>query len=263
MGTRIPSNHPKHFLLDLSRRGGIMKEKFNISLGKKMDSKFLGVLGVLGFMVASSISIGGAHAAESSTYVGAIIGRSVTDRDFEFTNPRITTRISADETDSVLVGTFKIGKYLTNNIRAEIEFGYLGTSDTSATFNPFTTFTQSVETSSVRLMANVAYDYELAQGIKIYPMAGIGFARNTSDGFQTSAAGTVSNFESKTSHNIAWSVGAGVSLDISDAITLDLSVQHLNLGNSDTGISQFGALDEQFTGDLTSQEIKVGIRYKF
>jgi outer membrane immunogenic protein len=225
-----------------------------------MGSKFLGVLG---FMVASSISIGGAHAAESSTYVGASIGRSVTDRDFEFTNPRITTRISADETDSVLVGTFKIGKYLTKNIRADIEFGYLGTSDTSALFNPFTTTTQSVETSSLRLMANVAYDIELAQGIKIYPMAGFGFARNTSDGFQTSAAGTVSNFASRTSSNFAWSVGAGASMDITDAITLDLSFQHLNLGPSDTGISEFGLLDEQFTGDLTSQEIKVGIRYKF
>jgi opacity protein-like surface antigen len=230
-----------------------------------MNSKLLGFIGfgALGLMVASTISIGGVHAAESSTYVGVSIGKSGTDRNFGFINPRITTRLSADETDRVSVATAKIGKYLTNNVRADIELGYLGKGDTSAIFNPFTTTTQSVETRSLRLMANVAYDVELASGFKIYPMAGIGFARNTSDGFQTSAAGTVSNFESKTSHNIAWSVGAGVSLDISDAITLDLSVQHLNLGNSDTGISQFGALDEQFTGDLTSQEIKVGIRYKF
>lgn len=218
---------------------------------------------ILGFVAGSTLYIGGVHSAEPSYYIGASAGVSETDRDFGFSNPRITTRISAVETDRVPVGTFKVGKYLTNNLRAEIEYGYLDASEYTAFFNPFPTTEQRVKTRSNRLMLNVAYDFKVAGAIKLFPMAGIGIARNTSDGFQTSAAGAVSDFATNSSTNFAWLAGVGISYELSNTLVLDLTYQHLNMGDANTGISQFGLEDEQFTGILSSNEFKVGIRYKF
>ena len=226
------------------------------------------VCAILGVAVASTLGVGGGgvvHSAEPSYYLGVSGGISKSNRDFGFINPRITTPASKDEDDRVTVVTFKVGKYLTNNIRTEIEYGHSKTLEYTAVFNPFTTFQQKVTTKSKRLMLNTAYDFKVTDAIKLFPMVGIGYARNVSDGFQIAnfGAGNSNDFASKTTNNFAWSVGAGVSYDVSNTIVLDLGYQYLDLGGADTGTSEFGLRDETFTGDLTSQEIKVGIRYLF
>ena len=114
-------------------------------------------------------------------------------------------------------------------------------------------------------MLNLAHDFEIAGKIKIFPIVGIGWSSNTTDGFQTPnlGAGTPSNFSEKETDNLAWSVGAGLSYPVSNKVVFDLSYQYLDLGTAKTGQSEFTPFDENFEGDVVTHEVKLGIRYSF
>ena len=95
--------------------------------------------------------------------------------------------------------------------------------------------------------------------VKVFPLAGVGWAINRADAQQDH----VSDFDNKWNSDFAWSLGAGVSYDITQSIAADFSYQYLDLGEAKTGMSQFAPLDERFEGDLETHELKAGIRYSF
>ena len=213
----------------------------------------IGLLGVSGISMATDHD-----GILSDTYIGTSAGVSWSDYEMDFVNPRVTTRSVEDNEDSTFSGTFKIGKKF-NNVRAELEYGYMDEAQYRSRWNPFDTVDQDVEVTSHRLMVNAAYDIEISNGVKVFPLAGVGWAINRADAQQDH----VSDFDNKWNSDFAWSLGAGVSYDITQSIAADFSYQYLDLGEAKTGMSQFAPLDERFEGDLETHELKAGIRYSF
>ncbi len=164
------------------------------------------------------------------------------------------------------MGTIKIGREFSLDenavVRGEIEYGYTDTAKYSGVWYPFTAVTQELEVKSHRVMVNLAYDIEVVEGIKMFPMAGIGWSHNNADAVQKQTTGDF-QFADDWQNNLAWSLGAGISTDVSEGAVIDLSYQYLDLGSADTGISQFSPYDESFNGDLIAHEIKVGVRFAF
>jgi outer membrane immunogenic protein len=200
--------------------------------------------------------------AESGYYLGFKTGASIQDyTDVSFVNPRITTGVAKDnDTDTTALISFQLGKTLSSSTRVEVE--YAKTTDT-ATFdryyNNFPTTLQQIKVDSERLMFNGYYNLKEMKMATVYLSAGVGIAFNDTDATQ----GTSSEFNEETSTSVAWSLGAGLSRVIAEGWSMDVGYRYVDLGEADTGMSEFSPFDEHFEGELDTHEVIVGIRSSF
>jgi outer membrane autotransporter protein len=198
----------------------------------------------------------------SDTYIGTSVGVSWSDYDGQGWADEVRNweKIEDDTQDSTFSGTFKIGKKF-NNIRAELEYGYMDEAQYKVIANPEADAQQYYEVNSHRLMVNAAYDFELGNGVKVFPLAGVGWAINRADAW-VDAPGA-GDLEDKWNSDFAWSLGAGVSYDVTQNIAVDFSYQYLDLGEAKTGAPSWVSSLEYVTGNLETHELKAGIRYSF
>lgn len=227
-----------------------------------MRKFFCGLL--TGFMALSVVSF--SFADNSGYYVGVKTGLSIQDYyDVKFVNPRITGTSKDNDSENTRILSFQIGKTLsTLPFRLEVEYASTGEVEFRRFHTPFTTVYQDISVESTRVMFNAYYDHELGFA-SMYVGAGVGLAFNKTDAIQGTA--TVGHFADETSTDVAWNLGTGVSKDISTRsfgnYTADLGYRYVNLGEADTGQSQFNLRDERFEGKLDAHEITFGLRYNF
>ncbi|POF34228.1 outer membrane protein [Roseibium marinum] len=166
-----------------------------------------------------------------------------------------------------------VGTHITDMLRAELMFNYRTGHqwDTGlANFNFNEKFDANL--SSYSLMAAGIFDiYTFKMGaIEITPnitgMAGI--AINQSGDFTATAPGEPNAvWNGDTSTNLAWGLGAGAGIKLSEKATLDLGYRYVDLGNFKSGTKLTsglsGNLKKRVVGDYTTNELMLGLRYKF
>jgi opacity protein-like surface antigen len=126
-------------------------------------------------------------------------------------------------------------------------------------------------------MVNGYFDLGTWYGITPFVGAGVGYARLSMHGFETSTLniyddptiGTgVSGGTIRDSHkgNLAWALHAGLAYDVTPNVKLELAYRYLNLGDATTGaVDCFCGTTYQGykVKELASHDFKVGMRWMF
>ncbi len=119
---------------------------------------------------------------------------------------------------------------------------------------------------SYSLLFNGFYDFGNFRGFVPYVGAGIGASYNIVD--DVNAAWLQDSIEGDKKLSLAWQVSTGVGYQIRENMILDIGYRYLDLGDARSGridesYGQFNVNPPIRFEDLTSHEIKVGLRYHF
>lgn len=173
-----------------------------------------------------------------------------------------------------------IGYQFNEWFRADVTAEYRGKSDFRAvdwvdtTWNNTGLYTNdySAQKSEWLIMANAYADLGTYGGITPYVGAGIGASRNTISGFRdvNNLMGGAAWASEDSQWNLAWALHAGLGIAVTDRATIDLGYSFVSLGDARTGPlvndipAHWNIPNDGFKfNDLTSHDLKVGIRYSF
>ena len=172
---------------------------------------------------------------------------------------------------------FSVGKYLTNSFRLELEAikraGY--EYDARFTTAGLTTVTEEAKIQTEALFVNGFYDFQPFSirntAITPYLGGGVGISRNKMGTIVQYVNGIPDGVtvDGNTINQFAYKLSAGTLVSITEQLSLDVNYQYVNLGafKSGTPFSNFlgsGNLQRPFNGgDIKTQELMVGLQYKF
>lgn len=155
---------------------------------------------------------------------------------------------------------------LTVEYRGKASFNALDwvTTGTGTTTNDF-----RAKKSEWLVMANAYADLGNFGGITPYIGAGVGASRNTISHFRdiNIINGGGGYADSASMWNLAWALHAGLSMEVTDRMTVDLGYSFVNLGDAKTGTfhNDDPAFDIPNDGfrfkNLKSHDVKLGVRY--
>jgi opacity protein-like surface antigen len=184
--------------------------------------------------------------------------------------------------DAVPLFGIGVGYQHSNNLRFDITGEYRGKSafsaldhyevDTSGDPGTFGTNEYTGKKSEWLFLVNGYYDIGTWHNVTPYVGAGIGVSLNTIDDFRdvnTPNANTAFA-PSATTANLAWALHAGVGIQATENLTIDLGYSFVSLGKAQTGtlITPGGTPECVFCAPMTfnnlySHDFKFGIRYAF
>ena len=172
---------------------------------------------------------------------------------------------------------FSVGKYLTDSFRLELEAikraGYEYDARISTTS---TTEEAKIQTEAVFI--NGFYDFQpftlSNTAITPYLGGGVGISRNKmgTNVQHDNGLPTGTTFNGDSINQFAYKFSAGTLVSLTKQLSLDVNYQYVNLGafKGGTELSSFGvrapAIDLQRGingGDIKTQELMVGLQYKF
>jgi opacity protein-like surface antigen len=171
---------------------------------------------------------------------------------------------------------FSAGKYLTDNFRLELEAIKRTGYEFDARLFTFPTFTYKAKIETHALFINGFYDFQPFSisntPITPYLGGGVGFSRNKmgtnldhTDGLYD---GTTT--DSNTNNQFAYKLSAGTLFSLTEQLSLDVNYQYVNLGAFESGTDkyEFGVYSNSLLrplngGDIKTQELMVGLQYKF
>lgn len=173
-----------------------------------------------------------------------------------------------------------LGKYLTDNIRLELEaIKRTGYKFNSNYVSPLLkNFTEEAKIDSSALFINGFYNFPsfYISNVPISPYigTGIGISRNKmgTDSTQRNGAPTGGTFNGNTISQFAYKFSAGALFSLTEDISLDVNYQYVDLGafKSGTEVSSnavgFPDIDFQkpFSGgEIKAQELMIGLQYNF
>ena len=147
-------------------------------------------------------------------------------------------------------------------LRTELEF--MNRTEVTYDAAPLTTANGSGSLAStaqnITTMANAYWHFPV--GSKIwwpYVSGGLGWAHTkTKSTYNASGSNTGTDY-SNTNDNLAWSVGAGVSLKMGPDMTNDIELRHVDLGSVDWGLPTQNIKTDNFS----ATELVFAIRYNF
>ena len=173
---------------------------------------------------------------------------------------------------------FSVGKYLTDSFRLELEAikrtGY--EYDTRFSTAGYTQYTEEAKIQTEALFVNGFYDFQpfslKSTSITPYLGGGVGISRNkmgttvqNDNGIPD--GGTV---DGNTINQFAYKLSAGTLVSITEQLSLDVNYQYVNLGAFKSGTEVFdnGVFSNNLQrgingGDIKTQELMVGLQYKF
>ena len=173
---------------------------------------------------------------------------------------------------------FSVGKYLTDSFRLELEAikrtGY--EYDARVTNVPTTTDKAKIETHA--LFINGFYDFQPFSirntAITPYLGGGVGISRNKmgTDVVHSNGLADGATFDGNTINQFAYKFSAGTLVSLTDGLSLDVNYQYINLGAFKGGTERYenGVLRTDLErqrgingGDIKTQELMVGLQYKF
>jgi opacity protein-like surface antigen len=173
---------------------------------------------------------------------------------------------------------FSLGKYLTDSFRLELEAIKRTGYEYDGRAIPFPTFTYNTKIQTESLFINGFYDFQpftmSNTAITPYLGGGMGISRNKmgTTVFRNNGIPSGSIIDGDTINQFAYKLSAGTLVTITEQLSLDVNYQYVNLGafKGGTEFSNNGvllpALDRQRGingGDIKTQELMVGLQYKF
>lgn len=174
-----------------------------------------------------------------------------------------------------------VGAEIANNYRIELGVDYR--SNISADYNTYSiddgvlyTENSKFKVKSLSVMARAFYDLHVFEsGVVPYGFIGLGVADNKTNNYKISLSDSYTKTTTGTSvyskgseTNFAWSIGVGAKYSLNDDFDINLQYQYVDLGKFKTGSSSSvnsGSYEStrSLKGKLRSQEVSVGIAYKF
>ena len=173
---------------------------------------------------------------------------------------------------------FSLGKYLTDSFRLELEAIKRTGYEYDGRAIPFPTFTYNTKIQTEALFINGFYDFQpftmSNTAITPYLGGGVGISRNKmgTTVFRSNGIPSGTAIDGDTINQFAYKLSAGTLVSITEQLSLDVNYQYVNLGafKGGTELSNKGvrypALDRQRGingGDIKTQELMVGLQYKF
>ena len=170
---------------------------------------------------------------------------------------------------------FSVGKYLTDSFRLELETikrtGYAY----DARYTAFPTFTEEAKIETEALFINSFYDFQpfviRNTAITPYLSGGVGISRNKMGTDVRHSNGVpIQAIDGDTISQFAYKLSAGTLVSLTEQLSLDMNYQYVNLGAFKSGTKAF--IDGAFFatlqrgingGDIKTQELMVGLQYKF
>ena len=154
-----------------------------------------------------------------------------------------------------------IGYQVSKDIRAEISlqhraFKYNNTASSTTT---------KQKTKSYAAFLNGYYDFNNDSSFTPYLTAGLGVSRNKAgDATSTDNLPSTETYSGKSSNNIAWNVGLGSKVSVSENIDLDVAYRYVNLGKIKKFSDSTPSSDSAGSAlKLRAHELTAGLVYKF
>ena len=169
---------------------------------------------------------------------------------------------------------FSVGKYLTNNLRLELEAIKRTGYKFDARSIQANTFTEEANIQTESLFVNGFYDFQPFSirntAITPYLGGGVGISRNKMGTItqKQNGASDGSYVAGTTIDQFAYKLAAGTLVSITEQMSLDVNYQYVNLGAFKSGTSfttpEPGVLSRPVNGgEIKTQELMIGLQYKF
>lgn len=176
--------------------------------------------------------------------------------------PGIGSFVSGDDKENKLNGSLAVGYQYGNNWRTEAEYVFKRNYEYTSGSSAFSTSFNHMQTESERVMLNVYRDFKVSDTFSFFASAGAGVAKIKVGGWQ---GNQMREFIGNTQTNLTWSVGAGVSYNIIDNLSLSAMYRYVDMGNVESGRNAFtngrGLQDENLRAHLVNNEFLFGVRY--
>ncbi len=171
-----------------------------------------------------------------------------------------------------------VGKYLTDSFRLELEAikrtGY--EYDARLSNAGYTQYNEKAKIQTEALFVNGFYDFQpfslKSTSITPYLGGGVGISRNKMGTTVEDNGGVPDGqtFDGNTINQFAYKLSAGTLVSITEQLSLDVNYQYVNLGafKSSTEVYMNGVFNQTLQtalngGDIKTQELMVGLQYKF
>ena len=177
---------------------------------------------------------------------------------------------------STLTSGISVGMYFTNNLRGEFSLEYKNNQKLSTTDSPTPQFNYTAGFSSVSSFLTGFYDFDfvdiLDKSITPFVLGGIGYAINESGKIKILEIGAAESetvfIDSDFEENIAWKVGAGASINITQNLIFDMQYEFVDLGHAQAGYffragGMTGEMEIPMKFDYRTHDFNVGVRYNF
>ena len=171
---------------------------------------------------------------------------------------------------------FSVGKYLTDNFRLEIEALRRTGYDFKGLRNSPDTQDVTADIQTTSLFINGFYDFQpftmSNTAITPYLGGGVGISRNKMGTVVENNNGlpTGTTFNGDSINQFAYKFSAGTLVSLTKQLSLDMNYQYVNLGafKGGTEVLFNGAFNNTLQrgfngGDIKTQELMVGLQYKF
>ena len=166
--------------------------------------------------------------------------------------------------------------YFTNNIRGDFSLEYKNNQKLSTTDSPIPAFDYTGGFSSVSSFLTGFYDFHavdiLDKSITPFVLGGIGYAINESGKIKILEIGAAESetvfMDSDFEENIAWKVGAGASVNVTQNLIFDMQYEFVDLGSVKAGDffragEMIGPMEIPMKFDYRTHDFNVGLRYSF
>lgn len=178
--------------------------------------------------------------------------------------PGVGQFVDGKEKDRLNSASLAAGYQYGKGWRTEGEYTFRQKTEFTSGSTAFPASFNHLQLSTERLMFNVYRDYNIGYGVSLFGTAGVGIAKVKAGGWQ---GNTAREYADSTQHNLAYSLGAGVSYSPVDRLTVDIGYRYVDMGKIESGYNTFGNVrglkDEQMKARLASGELAVGTRYLF
>lgn len=178
--------------------------------------------------------------------------------------PRIGNFVEVDNQSSIKRSALAFGYQFDNHWQVEAEYNTSVDSTFQSGSSRFANSLNNYQISSEKMMFNAYRNIPIYGKFSLYGQAGLGVAKVEVGGWQRVQP---NEFTTNSQTNLAYSLGAGVKLEISNSIFANLGYRYTDLGKVESGFNDFenfsGLKDEQLKANLTEQETYLGLTYTF
>ncbi len=141
-----------------------------------------------------------------------------------------------------------VGCYVFESFRIDATLGYRHDADMEEAFGGL-----DADLSTVFGFVNGYYDIFTWGRVTPYVGGGVGFAHHDIDNVNLPAG-----ISGGSNTDFAWNLQAGVAVDITYNLALDVGYRYADFGRAETG-----GTPGMFVDDITSHDIRIGLRYSF